>query len=118
MEAHDEVMLTESMKNSSSISGKFTSGFVTVALYCLRPKPQQNDAICTDMTGYTGGVTTLLKTVYNPSTGSKPTDTSISNPTAPSSLPAKEEQVGYLAGLVALSCMLATSECPCIRDAN
>lgn len=64
------------------------------------------------MTGYTGGVTALPKTAIAaniPSTGSKPTDTSASNPTAPSSLPAKEEWVDYLAGLVALSCMLATA---------
>jgi hypothetical protein len=57
------------------------------------------------MTGDTGGVTALPKTAIAaniPSTGSKPTDTSASNPTAPSSLPAKEERVDYLAGLVAL----------------
>ena len=40
-EAHDEVMLTESMKDSSSISGKFTGRSVTVALSYPRPKPQQ-----------------------------------------------------------------------------
>lgn len=71
-----------------------------------------SDAICTDMTCYTGGVTALPKTAIAAnilSTGSNPTDTSASNPTAPSSLPAKEERVDYLAGLVALSCMLVTA---------
>jgi hypothetical protein len=57
------------------------------------------------MTGDTGGVTALPKTAIAaniPLTGSKPTDTSASSPTAPSSLPAKEQLVDYLAGLVAL----------------
>src|SRR5271169_1217469 len=69
------------------------------------PETPASDAICTDMTGYTGGVIALPKTAIAaniPSTGSKPTETSASNPTAPSSLPAKEERVDYLAGLVAL----------------
>jgi len=75
------------------------------------PEIPASDAICTDITGYTGGVTALPKTVIAniPSTGSKPTDASASNPTAPSSLPAKEERVDYLARLVALSCMLVTT---------
>jgi len=76
------------------------------------PETPASDAICTDMTGHIGGVTTLPKTAIAaniPSTGLKPNETSASNPTAPSSLPAKEERVDYLAGLVALGCMLVTA---------
>ena len=39
----------------------------------------------------------------------KATDSAAPNPTAPSKLPAKKQRVDYLAGLVALSCMLVTA---------
>jgi hypothetical protein len=111
-EAQGKVLSIEANKDSGVASGKPMSPSVTVASVLPTPDAPAGNALHTNMLGCNESPTTVSKTainVHSPLAGFNAIDSIVPNPTAPSNLPAKKQRVDYLAGLVALSCMLVTA---------